>query len=41
MVRQKAGLFDVSHMGEISITGPETLEFTRYLITNDVKTTAG
>jgi aminomethyltransferase len=37
MVRQKAGLFDVSHMGEISITGPEALEFTRYLVTNDVK----
>lgn len=37
MVRQKAGLFDVSHMGEISIKGPRALEFTRYLVTNDVK----
>ena len=36
MVRQKAGLFDVSHMGEISIKGERAREFTRYLVTNDI-----
>lgn len=37
MVRQKAGLFDVSHMGEITVKGARAEEFTRYLVTNDVK----
>ncbi|MGS0763946.1 glycine cleavage system aminomethyltransferase GcvT [Syntrophomonas curvata] len=37
MVRQKAGLFDVSHMGEISVKGARAEEFTRYLVTNDIK----
>jgi len=36
MVRGKAGIFDVSHMGEIEITGAKAQEFTRYLMTNDV-----
>ncbi len=35
-VRKKAGLFDVSHMGEISVKGPEALEFLQYLTPNDV-----
>jgi len=35
-VRKNAGLFDVSHMGEISVKGPETLEFLQYLTPNDV-----
>ena len=35
-VRTAAGLFDVSHMGEIEIKGPQALEFTQYLVTNDV-----
>lgn len=26
-VRNRAGLFDVSHMGEILVTGPEALDF--------------
>lgn len=34
-VRQHAGLFDVSHMGEISLTGPRALEFADLLVTND------
>ena len=34
-VRQAAGLFDVSHMGEVYLTGPEALPFVQYLITND------
>lgn len=35
-VRTKAGLFDVSHMGEIEVQGPQTLEMLNKLITNDV-----
>ncbi|WP_249871988.1 glycine cleavage system aminomethyltransferase GcvT [Oceanobacillus saliphilus] len=34
--RTKAGLFDVSHMGEISVKGPKSLEFLQHLVTNDV-----
>ena len=35
-VRTKAGLFDVSHMGEIVIEGPEALACVQYLTPNDV-----
>ncbi|MDP7421080.1 MAG: glycine cleavage system aminomethyltransferase GcvT [bacterium] len=35
-VREKAGLFDVSHMGELLVTGPDALEAVGKLITNDV-----
>jgi aminomethyltransferase len=35
-VRERAGLFDVSHMGEIIISGPEALSFVQYLTPNDV-----
>ncbi|MBX3237545.1 MAG: glycine cleavage system aminomethyltransferase GcvT [Nitrospiraceae bacterium] len=35
-VRAKAGLFDVSHMGRISVTGPGSLAFLQYVTTNDV-----
>jgi len=35
-VRQKAGLFDVSHMGEIHVRGPQTLDFLQHLTPNDV-----
>lgn len=35
-VRTKAGLFDVSHMGEIMVEGPEALAFVQYLTPNDV-----
>ncbi|WP_029191110.1 glycine cleavage system aminomethyltransferase GcvT [Ornithinibacillus scapharcae] len=34
--RTKAGLFDVSHMGEIMVTGPKSLDYLQYLTTNDV-----
>jgi len=34
-VRQKAGLFDVSHMGEIVISGNHALDFVQYLTPND------
>lgn len=36
MVREKAGLFDVSHMGEIVVSGPQAGEFLQYMTTNDV-----
>lgn len=35
-VRERAGLFDVSHMGEFWVTGPGALEAVNYLVTNDV-----
>ena len=35
-VRSAAGLFDVSHMGEFFVEGPESLEFLQYLVSNDV-----
>ena len=35
-VREKAGLFDVSHMGEVVVSGPDALRFLQYLTTNDV-----
>jgi len=31
-----AGLFDISHMGQVRISGPEALEFLQYVTTNDV-----
>lgn len=36
MVRTKAGLFDVSHMGEIKITGKDAVKAVNRLITNDL-----
>ena len=35
-VRTKAGLFDVSHMGEILVTGKDAMDFINSLITNDI-----
>jgi len=37
-VRTTAGLFDVSHMGEFEIRGPEALDLLQYLTTNDAST---
>ncbi len=37
-VRENAGLFDVSHMGEITIKGSDAKAFINYLITNDIST---
>jgi aminomethyltransferase len=34
-VRQRVGLFDVSHMGEADVRGPEALRFLQHLVTND------
>ncbi len=35
-VRQKAGVFDVSHMTIVDLTGGRTQEFLRFLLANDV-----
>jgi len=35
-VREKAGLFDVSHMGEFVVRGPQAVDFVNYVTTNDV-----
>ena len=35
-VREKAGLFDVSHMGEFVVRGPQAVEFVNHVTTNDV-----
>lgn len=34
-VRERAGLFDVSHMGEFEVRGPEALALVQWLTTND------
>jgi aminomethyltransferase len=34
-VRTRAGLFDVSHMGEAEVKGPDALRFLQQLVTND------
>jgi aminomethyltransferase len=36
VVRGKAGLFDLGHMGQVQVTGPDSLEFLQYVATNDV-----
>ena len=35
-VREKAGMFDVSHMGEFIVRGKEALDFVQYITSNDV-----
>jgi aminomethyltransferase len=41
-VRQDAGLFDVSHMGEFLVAGPQALHFLNYITSNDIsKITVG
>jgi aminomethyltransferase len=39
-IRQKVGMFDVGHMGEFFIEGPEAVDFVDYLIPNDFKKAA-
>ena len=36
-VRQKVGVFDVSHMGEVSVTGEEAERYVQHIFTNDIK----
>ncbi len=39
-VRNAAGIFDVSHMGEVSIKGPEAEKYVNHIFTNDVSAIA-
>lgn len=36
IVREKAGLFDLGHMGQVEVTGPDALAFLQYVSSNDV-----
>ncbi len=35
-VRKEVGVFDVSHMGEVRIKGPEAYKYVSYIFTNDI-----
>ena len=35
-VREHVGLFDVSHMGEVTVKGPDAERYVQYIFTNDV-----
>lgn len=35
-VRERAGLFDISHMGQVEFSGPEAAQFLDYALSNDV-----
>lgn len=39
-VRERCGVFDVSHMGEIIVTGEDATEFVNHIFTNDVAAAA-
>ena len=39
-VRERCGLFDVSHMGEFELRGPDAVAFAAYVTTNDVSALA-
>ena len=39
-VRERAGLFDVSHMGEFLVRGADAIKFANYVTTNDVSALA-
>jgi aminomethyltransferase len=36
-VRRAAGIFDISHMGEVTVSGPGALEFLNRTLTNDIR----
>ncbi|MBV9310065.1 MAG: glycine cleavage system aminomethyltransferase GcvT [Solirubrobacterales bacterium] len=36
-VRHEAGVFDVSHMGQVETRGPQALEFLQHLFSNDIR----
>ncbi|AFS70002.1 glycine cleavage system aminomethyltransferase GcvT [Exiguobacterium antarcticum] len=35
-VREQVGMFDVSHMGELFVTGPDALSFLQHTLSNDI-----
>jgi aminomethyltransferase len=40
-VRTKAGLFDVSHMGELVVSGPDAFDFLQGMLTNELSAAPG
>ena len=36
-VRKSAGIFDISHMGEICVSGPSAAAFLNHILTNDIR----
>ena len=40
-VREGAGMFDVSHMGQVFVEGPDAWKFLQYVNTNNIKNTPG
>ncbi len=40
-VRENVGMFDVSHMGEIFVSGPDALRFVNYVFSNDASVMEG
>jgi len=36
-VRKAAGIFDISHMGEVTVSGPAASDFLNYVFTNDIR----
>src|SRR5687767_12278445 len=36
-VRNAAGIFDISHMGELTVTGAAAADFLNSLLTNDIR----
>ena len=36
-VRDNVGIFDVSHMGEFLISGPQAVPFIQYVFSNDIE----
>ncbi len=39
-VRTACGVFDVSHMGEVTVSGPDAERFVNYIFSNDIRTIA-
>jgi aminomethyltransferase len=39
-VRNQAGLFDLGHMGQVDVSGPDALPFLQFVTTNDVSSLA-
>lgn len=35
-VREKAGLFDIDHMGQLDVRGPDALDYLQYILTYDI-----
>ena len=40
ITRRSAGLFDIDHMGQITVSGPDAEPFLNYLVTWDISTMA-